>query len=126
MAKSFLTVRNTSKGTLLSSYCRVADTYLSRLLGLIPKAHLTANEGLLLTKTGAITMLFMRTSIDAIAISKEGSVLAAWENLRPWVLARGAKGASCVLELPTGTLKSTQTTVGDQIAFTPGPSNTDG
>jgi uncharacterized membrane protein (UPF0127 family) len=77
---------------------------------------LAAGEGLLITKTGSITMFFMRFAIDAVFLDKSLRVLRVAPNLRPWVPAVGApRGTDSVLELPAGTASRTATQAGDEL-----------
>ena len=59
---------------MLADRCDVADNFLTRGLGLIPRSRLGAGEGLLLTKTGSITMWFMRFAIDAVFMDRDRRV----------------------------------------------------
>jgi uncharacterized membrane protein (UPF0127 family) len=95
----------------------VADSFFSRGLGLIPRARLAEGEGLLLTKTGSITMFFMRFAIDAVFLDRESRVLRVAERLRPWTIATAARGARDVVELPAGTVARTGTQAGDELVF---------
>jgi uncharacterized protein len=101
---------------VLATRCDVANGFLARGLGLIPRSGLAEGEGLLITRTGSITMLFMRFTIDALFLDRSMRVLRVAENLRPWVPAVGApRGADSVLELPAGTAARTGTQAGDEL-----------
>jgi uncharacterized protein len=77
---------------------------------------LSEGEGLLITKTGSITMFFMRFAIDALFLDRSMRVLRVVRNLRPWVPAVGApRGTDSVLELPAGTAGRTGTQAGDEL-----------
>ena len=71
-------------------------------------------------------MMFMRFPIDAVFLGRPSPddalvrpVVSVHRELRAWTglvpLIRGAHG---VLELPVGTIASSQTVVGDQIRLT--------
>ena len=101
---------------MVASHCEVANSFLTRGFGLIGRSGLAAGEGLLITKTGSITMLFMRFAIDAIFVDRSMRVLRVAEGLRPWVPAVGApRGTDSVLELPSGTAARTGTQAGDEL-----------
>ncbi|TMD57242.1 MAG: DUF192 domain-containing protein [Chloroflexi bacterium] len=109
-------MRNRTRGTVVAARCEVANSFLTRGLGLIPRSGLAAGEGLLITKTGSITMLFMRFAIDALFLDRSLRVLRVAEGLRPWVPAVGApRGTDSVLELPAGTAARTGTQAGDEL-----------
>ena len=101
---------------MVATHCEVANSFLTRGFGLIGRSGLAAGEGLLITKTGSITMLFMRFAIDAIFVDRSMRVLRVAEGLRPWVPAVGApRGTDSVLELPSGTAARTGTQAGDEL-----------
>jgi uncharacterized protein len=97
----------------------VADSFLSRGLGLLPRSSLKIGEGLRITKTSSITMLFMRFAIDAVFVDRAGRVVRVAERLPPWRVAIVARGAAEVIELPAGTASETRTQVGDELVFEP-------
>jgi uncharacterized membrane protein (UPF0127 family) len=97
----------------------VADSFLSRGLGLLPRASLKAGEGLRITKTSSITMFFMRFAIDAVFVDRAGRVVRIAERIGPWRPAVVARGAAEVIELPAGTASETRTQVGDELVFEP-------
>jgi len=101
----------------LATDCDIADSFLGRAVGLIPRTELAVGEGLRLTHTNSITMWFMRFAIDVVFVDKGGRVLKISERLAPWTVAAWAPAASDVLELPAGTAEATGTQVGDEIVF---------
>ena len=101
---------------MVATHCEVANSFLTRGFGLIPRSRLATGEGLLITKTGSITMFFMRFAIDAIFLDRSMRVLRVAEDLRPWVPAVGApRGTDSVLELLAGTAARTGTQAGDEL-----------
>jgi len=108
-----------TRGSVLASDCRVADSFLSRGLGLIPRSSLREGEGLRITKTSSITMWFMRFAIDAVFVDRAGRVVRVADRLAPWRTAVFARGAAEVVELPAGTAAETRTQAGDEIVFEP-------
>lgn len=95
----------------------MADSFVERAFGLIPRTELAIGEGLRLTHTSSITMWFMRFAIDVLFVDKAGKVVKISERLAPWTAAVWALQASDVLELPAGTAKATGTQVGDELVF---------
>ena len=112
-------VTNTTRGTVLASRCRRAAGILSRGIGLLGRRGLADGEGLLITRTSAITMVLMRFAIDAVFLDGSGRVVRAVERLRPWTPVASARGAQEVLELPVGTIARTRTQAGDVIRMGP-------
>ena len=107
----------------------VADGLWGKFMGLMGRPDLPAGAGLWLPDSNGIHMMFMRFPIDAVFVGGAGAdglravlsvhpSLPAWRGLVP--LVRGAKG---VLELPIGTIQSSQTTVGDKVLIEDAPVN---
>lgn len=110
-------VRNRTRDTVVAERCKVADSFLSRGLGLIPRGSLAAGEGLLITRTSSITMFFMRFAIDAVFVDRTGRVVRVAPRLRPWRPAVAARGARDVIELPAGVAAASGTQAGDELLF---------
>ncbi|TYQ17662.1 UNVERIFIED_CONTAM: hypothetical protein Cloal_0020 [Acetivibrio alkalicellulosi] len=110
-------VKNISKNTILASNCKVANTFFKRFLGLMFKKYLPLGQGLLITPCNSIHMFFMKFPLDIVFIDKGQTVVYTIENITPWKCSKIIKTSYSVLELPVGTIKNTQTTVGDKIGF---------
>ncbi len=86
----------------------LANTYLTRLKGLMGKTELSPGEGMLFPKCNSIHMWMMSMPIDVIFLKKqneEWQVVSLHRNLRPWkVLPVGCRKADDTLELPSGTI----------------------
>jgi uncharacterized membrane protein (UPF0127 family) len=110
-------VFNRTKNIQVSGAAARADTFVTRLLGLIPRSSLGAEEGLWLEPCAMIHMWFMRMPIDAVFIDREMKVLRVLENFRPWRFSPWVFGARGVLELPAGRC-SGRVEEGDILEFT--------
>lgn len=95
-------VYNATRRLLVSSEAGRADTFSTRLFGLIPRSGLGEEEGLWLEPCAMIHMCFMRFAIDAVFLGEGGRVLRVLENLKPWRFSPWVPGARGVLELPAG------------------------
>ena len=62
-------------------------------------------------------MVFMRFPIDAVFLDRAGRVVRLVPDLRPWVPAVVARGASEVVELRAGTIAASGTQAGDDLVF---------
>jgi len=94
-----------------------ANSFFTRLVGLLNRSRLAAGEGLLLTKTRAVHTWGMRFSIDCIFFNTDNRVVALVSDLRPWRFSPVVPDARSVLELPIGTIERTVTRVGDCLEF---------
>jgi uncharacterized protein len=96
----------------------VADRWWSRLRGLMGRSNLAPGEGLLLRPCRAVHMMGMRFPLDIAFLDTNGTVVAAYPNLRPGARTGWHRQADGALELPAGTLAASGTREGDQIVCT--------
>ena len=97
--------------------CVVADSFWTRLKGLLGKAMLPAGQGMLIRPAPSIHTFLMRFPIDAVFLSGQGAVLKVAPDVRPW-RARSCRKAYAVLELPAGAADRARIARGDQLVFT--------
>lgn len=95
-------VFNKTRNSPVSALAGRADTFSSRLFGLIPRRCLGAEEGLWLEPCAMIHMCFMSFPIDAVFLDEEMKVLRVVADLKPWSFSPWVRGARGVLELPSG------------------------
>jgi hypothetical protein len=57
----------------------------------------------------------MRFPIDVLYLDKKNVVVHIEQQLKPWRVAAVRMTAASVLELPSGTLSSTSTDIGDEL-----------
>lgn len=93
---------------------KMADTYFSRLIGLIGKKQMDKNEGLLLKKCKSIHTIGMRYNLDLVFMDKTGKVLKCVEGIKPF-RAASAKGAYYALELNQGVIQIQGIKVNEQL-----------
>lgn len=105
---------NQTRGTLLADRLKIADSFFSRLRGLLGSRSLPAGEALLIRPCNSIHMFGMRYPIDVVFADQAGQVLKTVAALAPGRLAR-CPGAAWVAELPVGTLAATATATGDVL-----------
>ena len=111
-------VFNLTKGLLVSAAAGRAETFSSRLFGLIPRRGLGPEEGLWLEPCAMIHMCFMNFAIDAVFLDRELKVLRLLEDFRPWRFSPWVPGARGVLELPSGRCAG-RVAPGDALEFRP-------
>lgn len=95
---------------------RLADSYLSRLSGLLGKKRLSDSEGLLLTRCPAVHTIGMRYPLDLVFMDKQGKVLKCQEGVKP-CRAAGAGGAYYTLELNQGVIRKQGIAVNDRFEW---------
>ena len=108
---------NATRGSLLGERIRVADTGLTRIVGLLGERELRRGDGLLIVPSQGIHTWGMSFPIDVAVLDREWKVIGINHALRPFRMTRFFWRAAAVLELPAGTLISSSTAVGDLIEF---------
>lgn len=99
---------------VLADRVSCADSFFSRLKGLMFRRELSAGEGLLLKNCSSIHTCFMRFTIDVIYLSGKNTVLYT-ETVRPWRCGKHVKGTKHVLELTENAAKDIR--LGEVVAF---------
>ena len=117
---------------------RHADTFLSRLRGLMLAAPLRPEQGLLITGCNSVHTCFMRQEIDLVYLDRGGVVTKCVAKLALWCVSscrgRDQDGnrlalASHVLELAAGSIARFNITAGSRLhhdVFFTGPTATTG
>jgi uncharacterized membrane protein (UPF0127 family) len=108
---------NRKNGAVLAERVERATSMRARLRGLLGRNSLPEGEALVIEPCSSIHTFFMRFAIDAAFVGKDGRVLRAIPDLRPWRATRVYPSAALVIELPAGTLQRTATAEGDALAF---------
>jgi len=93
-----------SNEKLFADEVKIADSFLSRLRGLMFVKKLTAGGGILLKNCSAVHCLFMRFPIDIVYLDKNMKVIN-FETVKPWRIGRIYRGTKNVLELAEGASK---------------------
>jgi uncharacterized membrane protein (UPF0127 family) len=96
----------------------LADTYLSRLRGLLGRKRLGGNHGLLLKRCAAVHTIGMHYPLDLVFMDKTGRVLKCLEGVKPFRSA-SARGAYYTLELNQGTISKQTISVNDSFTWEP-------
>ena len=115
--KKIVRAVNTTRGTVLGEGIRVADTGLTRIVGLLGERSLPAGDGLLILPCQGVHTWGMLFPIDIAVLDNDWNVLALRRRMRQFRMTRIFWQAAAVLELPPGTLDSTSTVVGDTLTF---------
>jgi uncharacterized membrane protein (UPF0127 family) len=92
-------------GEVVCARCAIADRPWTRVRGLLGRASLAPDEGMLFRPAGSIHMFFMRFPIDAVFCDRELVVIDVVRGLPPWRTA-SRRGAKVVVELADGAAAS--------------------
>jgi uncharacterized membrane protein (UPF0127 family) len=110
-------VANVTRGTVLGSEIRIADTGLTRLVGLLGNSELRPGCGLLIEPSSGVHTFGMRFPIDVVALDRHLCVRGVWESLGPFRIAALGFKTHKVLELPVGSIRHSRTQVNDQLVL---------
>ena len=105
-----------SNGRDVAANVARASGPLGRTFGLLGRASLSDGEGMWFDESASVHTFGMRTSIDVVFVSADGTVVAMFERLPPWRLA-AARGARDVVELAPGTCERAAVRIGMKIGM---------
>jgi uncharacterized protein len=98
----------------LADRVEVAVTRRDRRKGLLGRSGLEASSALILAPCAAIHTMFMRFDIDCVFVDDDGRAVKVVREMSPWRIAIDPT-AHAVVELPAGSLRSTEVNVGDRL-----------
>ena len=110
-----MNIRNRTKATTIGTRITMADTSLTRLIGLAGRRRLDVGCGLLIKPSSGIHTFGMLFAIDAVALNKSLQVVKLWHRLPPFRVTSVSLKIHSVLELPAGEISNCQIEVGDQL-----------
>ncbi|MFZ5643885.1 MAG: DUF192 domain-containing protein [Bacillota bacterium] len=97
---------NNSTGEVLAGRIDTANSFMSRLTGLMGKKEMPDGYALLLKPCSQIHTFFMKFSIDVIFLDRNWTARHIIENMLPWRISPFVPGAKFAAELPGGKLKN--------------------
>jgi uncharacterized membrane protein (UPF0127 family) len=108
---------NRTRDTILGDSIRVAESGLTRIVGLLGERGLPPGDGLLIVPSQGVHTLGMLFPIDVVMVDGQWNVMAIRRELRPFRITRVFWKAAAVLELPSGVVEASRTAVGDALDF---------
>jgi uncharacterized membrane protein (UPF0127 family) len=107
--------------TVVAERVMRADTFLTRLVGLLGRGGLTESEALWIAPCKGIHTMGMSFPIDVLFLDDDLKVVATRENVAPWRATRFFRTATSVLELRAGSIRRSGVAVGNQMGFVEPP-----
>ena len=110
-------VYNKTRETFVATEVDVADSYFTRLIGLLGKTKRWAQlgKGLWIVPSRGVHTIGMLFPIDLIFLSRDKEVVHVEEHVRPFRISNVSLKAMSVLELPPHTIYRSRTQVGDRF-----------
>ena len=112
-----MNINNKTKNTVLAKDTVVAETLFKRAKGLLGTTDFRPGQAMIIKSCNSIHTFFMRFPIDVLFMDKDCKVLKAIPSLRPFRLSPIYFKADFVIELPVGTIESSQTATGDFLSL---------
>lgn len=108
-------IYNLSKENKLLDNVKIADSFFTRLKGLLGESGLEPGEGLIIKPCNSIHTFGMKFPIDIAFIDKDNKVVHIMDNTPKGKMSPIIKGAKYVIEARAGDFKARNLEVGDII-----------
>lgn len=110
-------VYNKTRETFIATEATVADSYFTRLIGLLGKTRRWAQlgRGLWIVPSRGVHTIGMMFPIDLIFLSNQKEVVHLEEHVRPFRISKVSLKATSVLEVPPHTIYRSRTQIGDHF-----------
>ena len=108
-------VYNKTKEGFLAFRVEVADSILSRLIGLLGRRSLEPDSGVWIVPANAIHTIGMLFAFDVVLIDRDFKVVGLREMVRPFSVIWPNFCAESVIELPAHSILKSRTELGDQM-----------
>ncbi len=109
---------NLNRRTLLATSMELADNGPKRNKGLLGRKGLSPGGGLWIVPCESVHTFWMQFPIDLVYLDRKKRIKKLRSDVRPWRLS-ACLSAHSIIELPSGTIRDTQTEVGDTLEFSP-------
>jgi len=113
---------NRTRHTYLATRLAIAGTHWSRFRGLMCARDwkFRAGDGLWIVPCRGVHTFAMNFPIDVAYLDSNRVVVHIEESLKPWRLGKIKIRATSVIELPSETLRTSGTVIGDEIEIATG------
>jgi uncharacterized protein len=108
-------VYNKTRETFLAFRVRVADSMLSRMIGLLGRSSLQPDSGVWIVPANAVHTIGMMFAFDLVLIDRDFKIVGLRELVRPFSVTRPNFRAESVIELPAHTIFRSHTEIGDEL-----------
>ena len=112
-----LKLYNKTRKRTVADRILVADTLLSRMVGLLGRKHLDPDEGLWIRPSSGVHTVGMSFAIDVVGLDKTYKVVKLWSHLVPHRITGINLKVQSVIELPAGSIEKHGLEVGDTLSL---------
>ena len=110
-------LRNATNGKVLATRVARANNFVTRGLGLLPRASVGPDEGLWIEGCSAVHTMGMRATIDLYFLDKDCRVLRIVSAIPPNRLAVTCRNAVAIVELGSSPEIGRDILVGDRLVL---------
>jgi uncharacterized membrane protein (UPF0127 family) len=112
-------IENQTRGQPLITHGELAESFWTRLRGLMGRSSLREGGGLVLKGDKSIHTFCMKFPIDVVYADRTWQVVLLDPAMSPNRIGPIVPRAAYILELPAGVIQVTETAVGDQLIVQP-------
>jgi len=95
--------------------CWIADSFVSRFMGLMGKKEIPEGEAVCFPKCNSVHTFFMRFSIDVIRLDAHGMVIDVVSGLKPWRMLAPSMKVKHMVEMSSQRSKELGITTGEKL-----------
>jgi len=110
-------IRNKTRDTIIAEDYTLCSSVFSKATGLIFRRHRNLVFKFREETFVPLHMFFVFHTIDVIYINKKREIVEQKENFRPFMVFNPKNKARYVIEVKKGTIKKTNSAIGDIIEF---------
>lgn len=93
-----------SEKNIIASKVKVANTMMSRFLGLMFIKEMQGYDGLILEPCSSVHNFFVRFATDVVFLDKQNKIVKILRNFKPWAVSGIYLNARKALEFKAGTI----------------------
>ena len=112
-----LVVTNVTAGKVVCKAGFLANTFRTRLIGLLGRKGLDRDAGLLIRPSSGVHTFWMSFPIDIVSLDKHSKVIAVFENIGSGTVRGFNLRTRSVLELPAGKIRECGIQAGHELAI---------
>lgn len=109
-------LRNVSRDRVVAGDVTRAETQRERLVGFLGRERIERSEGMWFASCRCVHTFGMRTAIDLVFVDGQERIVRLVPAAPPWRIY-GELRARAVIELPAGTARQAQLSLGDYLAL---------
>ena len=112
---SMTKLKNKNTNSILVPELRIAESFWTRMKGLLGSQTLPEQQALWIPKCNSIHTYFMKYAIDCVFVDANLKIVSIKENIKPGSLVWPQRYADSVFELPAGKTSSLKLSLGDEL-----------